>query len=194
MLGGVFDAGRNMNAHKRNLLQIHLSTMLALAFFAAILFWINIERPADPDYFAKHVGETITVRGTGSYQKIGFSLGSLDGAVYLDLEPKENLQGRHMIVTGRLVEKFDLPVFIPDPTKEAIQGIPVPAGTDLHKASRRLVLENPQIEIIDNEIALRLVKALGSVVAWVIAGAVLEYFIRRRELKRVPVPIDPNIA
>ena len=45
---------------------------------------------------------------------------------------------------GILEERHDLPVFVADTAVEAgqLQGIPVPSGTDLHEASRRLVLRN----------------------------------------------------
>ena len=55
------------------------------------------------------------------------------------------LGGRRVTVTGDAVQKHDLPLFIPQPGELQPQGIPMPAGTDLHGASARTVIENPRI-------------------------------------------------
>jgi hypothetical protein len=54
--------------------------------------------------------------------------------------------GARVRVQGVVAERADLPVFIPKPGEEPIQGIPVPEGTDLEKARRRFVLEMVSVE------------------------------------------------
>jgi len=44
-----------------------------------------------------------------------------------------------------LDEDQGLPVFIPDDSDLAVQGIPVPAGTDLEKASHRFLLRDATV-------------------------------------------------
>jgi hypothetical protein len=53
----------------------------------------------------------------------------------------DDVRGRTVRVTGTLDVRHDQPVFIPD-SGPSIQGIPMPAGTDLYKASARSVIEN----------------------------------------------------
>jgi len=60
--------------------------------------------------------------------------------------PDEAL-GKRVILSGHLVVRHDLPVFIqpdPDVFPDAVlqAGIPVPKGTDLYKASERSVIED----------------------------------------------------
>lgn len=51
-------------------------------------------------------------------------------------------QGTRLVVTGILDQDHGLPVFIEKEGAPAIQGIPVPEGTDLEQASRRFVLRD----------------------------------------------------
>ena len=57
--------------------------------------------------------------------------------------PDEAL-GKRVTLSGHLVVRHDLPVFIahPEPGTTAVGGIPVPEGTDLYKASERSVIED----------------------------------------------------
>jgi hypothetical protein len=43
-------------------------------------------------------------------------------------------------VTGKIIERHDLPVFVHEEGEPEMQGIPVPKGTDLDKASHRYLL------------------------------------------------------
>jgi hypothetical protein len=45
-------------------------------------------------------------------------------------------------VTGVLIERYDLPVFVPSNDSIVQQGIPVPKGTDLKEASHRYLLKD----------------------------------------------------
>ena len=45
-------------------------------------------------------------------------------------------------ITGTVIERHDLPVFILGKDEQPRAGIPVPEGTDLQQASRRFLIEN----------------------------------------------------
>jgi hypothetical protein len=45
-------------------------------------------------------------------------------------------------VTGVLIERYDLPAFVPSNDSIVQQGIPVPKGTDLKEASHRYLLKD----------------------------------------------------
>ncbi|MBI5208764.1 MAG: hypothetical protein HY927_02175 [Elusimicrobia bacterium] len=97
---------------------------------------------------AAMLDQDVTLEGTAADQKLGAVLLTGDGVVWIDgLESwpsgyyKGGRDGRRLRVKGRLVEREDLPVF-ESPPAGGLQrsGVPVPAGTDLRKASRRFVL------------------------------------------------------
>lgn len=80
--------------------------------------------------------------------------------VFVDLPPgscwPREFDGKRVMVTGTPVIRYDLPVFI-EPDRPLPQGavhgagIPVPNGTDLHKASRRVVIENARWALAPDE-------------------------------------------
>jgi hypothetical protein len=59
-------------------------------------------------------------------------------------------KGNKVRVSGVLAEDNGLPVFIPKKGEPVIQGIPVPEGTDLKKASHRYILKNASWELLPN--------------------------------------------
>jgi hypothetical protein len=54
----------------------------------------------------------------------------------------EKYRGKRVSVTGTVIKRHDLPVFIQKIGEPARTGIPVPEGTDLHSASKRYLIEN----------------------------------------------------
>jgi hypothetical protein len=58
-------------------------------------------------------------------------------------------QGKRVRVTGTVIERHNLPVFIPRKDELPVQGIPVPEGTDLHKASRRFLLQDAKWVVVE---------------------------------------------
>ena len=52
--------------------------------------------------------------------------------------------GKRVVCRGRLVERYDLPVFEDKPDAPKREGIPVPPGTDMHEASRRYLLTSAE--------------------------------------------------
>ena len=100
--------------------------------------------PIPPADLPALLGQTITVEGEAQNWKVGPAINTGTYLYWIDrlLEWPEPLQGRRLRVTGTLIERHDLPVFIPREGEPPIAGIPVPEGTDLHKASHRYFLTN----------------------------------------------------
>jgi hypothetical protein len=65
------------------------------------------------------------------------------------------IDGRQVVVVGRPVVRHDLPVFWepkdPLSASQHAAGIPVPYGTDLYKASERIVIEEAQWCVVLDE-------------------------------------------
>ena len=99
-----------------------------------------------------YLGEFVTVKGITINAHLGAFLRKekeglniwIDGLnSWPDGFYQGGLNGKTLKVTGTLIEKYDLPVFIPDKNDTlAKHGIPLPVGTDLKKASHRYLLKN----------------------------------------------------
>lgn len=87
-------------------------------------------------------GQTITIEGTAENSKLGASVRSESGQVWIDglAEWPAGIVGQNVRATGTVVECHDLPVFIRREGEPLRSGIPVPAGTDLKQASLRHLL------------------------------------------------------
>lgn len=96
-------------------------------------------------YRARHVGSRITVRGVARNKEAGAFLAGPNIWVGLPgTSWPSDVASNRVEVTGTLAERYDLPVFINDPGKQPSLGMPVFLGTDLHEASRRLIIENAE--------------------------------------------------
>lgn len=99
--------------------------------------------------WAAHRGRQVSVVGRAESFKAGARLAPTHAPpIWLD-DPDgwpDGYDGKIVRVTGTVVERHDLPVFIPKPGELPRGGIPVPPGTDLHQASRRYKLANYRIE------------------------------------------------
>ena len=102
------------------------------------------------------LGKKITVEGTAVNAKLGALLITKDSSSIwingIDSWPTGYYlggdNGKTLKVTGTLIEKYDLPVFIYKEGELPKSGIPVPVGTDLKEASRRYLLKGAKWEII----------------------------------------------
>ncbi len=94
--------------------------------------------------FAAQLGKQITLIGVAEDHKIGAFLSGKDFGISIDVIHRwpEEFEGKQVSVTGIVIERFDLPVFIQRRNDPGIQGIPVPPGTDLRKASHRYLLKD----------------------------------------------------
>ena len=66
----------------------------------------------------------------------------------LDAWPLE-VRGKWVQVAGKVIERADLPVFVHREGEPQMQGMPVPAGTDLEKARRRFLLTEARWKLLE---------------------------------------------
>jgi hypothetical protein len=101
-----------------------------------------------PKDWSGHVGKRVILEGTATNQKMGAALSGegetifIDGMDWWPADCFAGDRGKRVRVTGTVIERYDLPVFIPGKDELPRAGIPVPEGTDLRKASRRFLIEN----------------------------------------------------
>jgi hypothetical protein len=103
-----------------------------------------------------NLGKQITVVGRAESSKIGARLAGDQFVLWIDGLSSWPIgyysvgkQGVRIRATGILAEDNDLPVFIQREGDLPVQGIPVPEGTDLKKASHRFVLKKATWEVIN---------------------------------------------
>ncbi|PKN46684.1 MAG: hypothetical protein CVU59_05325 [Deltaproteobacteria bacterium HGW-Deltaproteobacteria-17] len=89
------------------------------------------------------VGRTITVEGVAENRKDGAVLRGEHFELWIvELTGWPESDRTRVRATGILAEDHGRPVFIRRPDEPIVQGVEVPEGTDLEKASRRWVLKN----------------------------------------------------
>lgn len=105
----------------------------------------------------KLTGKRITIVGKALHLKIGPVVQTQDD-VNIFIEDHESWPEDYYVpednaklvrVTGKLVVKKDLPVFIQKEGEPVQQGIPVPEGTNLEEAQKRYVLRNATWELVE---------------------------------------------
>ncbi len=108
------------------------------------------------EYLSQSLGKEIILEGNAESAKLGALMIVGDStSIWIDgLEswPEgyySTEESKWVRATGKLIEKYDLPVFISEDGKPHQTGIPVPKGTDLKKASHRYLLKDATWEIID---------------------------------------------
>jgi hypothetical protein len=95
------------------------------------------------------VGSHVTWQGVAVNHKVGAFL--TGPGIYVDVADTHwpsDVVGKTVEVRGVIVERHDLPVFIADSNEPPVQGIPMPPGTDLHKASKRYILEQVSWKVV----------------------------------------------
>jgi hypothetical protein len=116
------------------------------------------ERSASGQAWAKLLGQKVTLEGHACDMKVGALLvcdGDMGGifidglSFWPDGYYSGGEKGRRVRVTGTVIQKADLPVFIPKPGEPVPQGIPMPEGTDLNEASKRYLLKGATWTLID---------------------------------------------
>lgn len=94
------------------------------------------------------VGQRITVEGKATSAKAGALLdGYWIGGTGWEW-PRE-LLGKRIRLTGVVEELADLPVFVYKEGEPPKGGMPVPVGTDLDEARKRLVIAKPTWHVLD---------------------------------------------
>lgn len=116
----------------------------------------NTSSADDSHDWSKQLGETVTLTGKALNFKIGAALHLEDSLIYVDLDYwPDGLyhggdDGEIVRVTGTVARRNMLPVFVPDPDDDVVQGIAVPEGTDLDQAAMAYVLENVEWERVES--------------------------------------------
>ncbi len=125
-----------------------------LVLLATFIFLFPAESTSQSAF--GNIGEQITLTGKAVNVKLGAMVVVNDSlSIWIDgLEswPEgyySTEESKWVRVTGKLIEKYYLPVFISEDGKPYQTGIPVPKGTDLKKASHRYLLKDATWEIID---------------------------------------------
>lgn len=96
------------------------------------------------------LGKEITIIGKASNVKLGAILNTRESSIWIDGRNSwsEKYCNETLEVTGTVIEKYDLPVFIHKEGDPMRSGMPVPEGTNLREASRRYLLTNAKWKII----------------------------------------------
>lgn len=110
----------------------------------------------DPDAAASWkaiLGQEITVEGLAAEAKLGPMLINDTLSIWIDLPQWDpSALGKRVRVTGTVIERSDVPVFVHDPKDpNTPAGIPVPKGTDLKEAAKRFLLSKVKWTLIDNK-------------------------------------------
>lgn len=103
------------------------------------------------DPLEEQLGKEITLVGVAQNLKIGALLSGKNFSVWIDNMDgwPDNARDKNVSVTGTLIERHDLPVFIQKRGNRDIpSGISVPKGTDLHEAAHRYLLKDVKWVIV----------------------------------------------
>ena len=130
-------------------------TFLSITIIA-VLCLEPCQAQSEKKMFSDYLGKSITLEGKALNAKMGALLKGDDFSIWIN-ELAEWPQGyyrggdegKRVKVRGIVIEKYDLPVFIPKKGDLPRAGMPVPEGTDLKEASRRYLLENAEWEPIE---------------------------------------------
>lgn len=105
------------------------------------------------------LGQKIVIIGTPVNRKLGAILITED-STSIWIHGKENWPKRYysgkdnrikLRVTGIIIEKYDLPVYIHKEGDLPKAGIPVPEGTNLKEASHRYLIKNVRWKILSEQ-------------------------------------------
>lgn len=106
---------------------------------------------SEPSPWESKLGQLVTVDGDAEDAKLGALLTAGSGTIWidgLDAWPTE-ARGKRLQVTGKVIQRSDLPVFVHQEGEPEMQGMPVPSGTDLEKARRRFLLAEPKWRVLE---------------------------------------------
>ncbi|MGE3804667.1 MAG: hypothetical protein AB7K24_08360 [Gemmataceae bacterium] len=102
-----------------------------------------------PKDWSTLVGKKITVAGTAQDRKLGATVVGEGESIWIDgLHSWQQDNDRRVRVTGIVITRNDLPVFVPKPGEPVPQGIPIGRDEDLEKASRRYLLQDARWETL----------------------------------------------
>jgi len=109
-----------------------------------------------PQDWSGHVGQTVTLEGTAADTKLGALLQGQEGAIWIDdlsAWPEGFYsggdQGKRLRVTGTVIKKDDLPVFVQKPGELPRAGMPVQSEEELAKAKWRYLLKGAKWTVLE---------------------------------------------
>jgi hypothetical protein len=109
-----------------------------------------------PTNWSSLLGQTVTVEGTAEALKVGpYLVSNGQGGIWidgLDSWPAECFsgdQGKRLRVTGTVIQKDDLPVFVLKPGELVPAGIPVRSEEEREKAKWRFLLTRAKWTVLD---------------------------------------------
>ena len=130
----------------------YLAIFLTLIAVFASCTTENTNNSDSNDYWSQYLSKEVTIRGTAENMKVGaFVAGKHIEGLYIDSLNywPDDFNGKEVEVTGVVIKRHDLPVFIQKEGEPIISGIPVPKGTDLHSASKRYLLKNANWKLVE---------------------------------------------
>ena len=116
--------------------------------------------------FASWNNRCVLAEGYAQSEKIGELLdlgGPTVGVIFDGDGGWQAPLGAWVQVRGTVVQRSDLPVFVPDPNGPIVQGMPVPEGTDLEEARKRWVIEHATVKLLRpiEQVEAELTKQVG---------------------------------
>ena len=110
-----------------------------------------------PNDWSGHVGQTVTLEGMAANAKLGAVLKGKQGAIWidgLDSWPEGYYsggdQGKHLRVTGTVIKKDDMPVFVQKPGEVPPAGIPVASEAEREKSKWRYLLKDAKWDDLES--------------------------------------------
>jgi hypothetical protein len=117
---------------------------------------VSVSAMAWPKEWSGHVGRRVTLEGTAANARLGALLQGKENVIWiegLDSWPEgfyvEGDQGKRLRVTGIVIRKDDLPVFVQKPGEPPRAGIPVGSEEELEKAKWRYLLTDAQWTVLN---------------------------------------------
>ena len=117
----------------------------------------NDQAQAWPKDLSGNVGQTISLEGIAANAKLGAILmGNDQEIIWIDglhSWPEgyysEGDKGKRLRVTGKLIRRDDLPVFVQKPGEFPPQGMPVQSEKELEEAKWRFLLEDAKWTVLE---------------------------------------------
>lgn len=109
-----------------------------------------------PKDWSALLGQTVTLEGTAADAKCGAMLVGETGMIWIDgLDGwpvgfyDGGTQGKRLRVTGTVIERDDLPVFVQKPGEAVPAGIAVHSEAELQKAKWRFLLKDARWTVVE---------------------------------------------
>jgi hypothetical protein len=109
-----------------------------------------------PEDWSRHLGQVVTLKGKAANAKLGALLEGDGRIIWIDglHEWPEGFylgegKGKHLLVTGTVIKRDDMPVFVQEPGGPVKAGIPVRSKADLEKGRGRFLLTGVKWTVLE---------------------------------------------